>query len=53
MLYLVISSPLPGRPSDMAASRQKFWPWMATYEAKGVCRHVYAKAGRGAVAVPG
>ena len=51
MLFLVVSKPRPERPSDLATTRQSFWPWMARYEASGVCRHVYARAGRGAVAV--
>ena len=51
MLFLVVSTPRAERPSDVAAVRQTFWPWIAAYEARGVCRHVYARAGRGAVAV--
>ena len=51
MLFLVVSPPRPERPSDLAERRQSFWPWMAAYEARGVCRHIYARAGRGAVAV--
>lgn len=51
MLFLVISTPRPERPSEMAAARQEFWPWIAAYQASGVCRHVYARAGRGVVAV--
>jgi muconolactone delta-isomerase len=51
MLFLVVSTPRPERPSDVAEARQSFWPWIAAYEARGVCRHVYARAGRGAVAV--
>jgi muconolactone delta-isomerase len=51
MLFLVISTPRPERPSEVAERRQSFWPWIADYQARGVCRHVYARAGRGAVAV--
>lgn len=51
MLFLVVSTPRPERPSDMAETRQSFWPWMAGYEARGICRHIYARAGRGAAAV--
>jgi muconolactone delta-isomerase len=51
MLFLVVSTPRPERPSDLAATRQSFWPWIAEYQAKGMCRHVYARAGRGTVAV--
>jgi hypothetical protein len=51
MLCLVISTPRPERPSDLAERRQSFWPWIPTYEAAGACWHVYARVGRGAVAV--
>ena len=51
MLFLVVSTPRPERPSELAEKRQSFWPWIAGYEASGVCRHVYARVGRGAVAV--
>jgi uncharacterized protein DUF3303 len=51
MLFLVVSTPRPERPSEHATARQSFWPWIAKYQASGACRHVYARAGRGAVAV--
>ena len=51
MLFLVISTPRPERPSEVAATRQKFWPWIATLQGDGACRHIYARVGRGAVAV--
>jgi muconolactone delta-isomerase len=51
MLFLVISTPRPEHPSEIAATRQKFWPWIARYQADGTCRHIYARVGRGAVAV--
>src|SRR5213083_1685635 len=51
MLFLVVSTPRPERPSDLAGTRQSFWPWIARYEARGVCRQIYARVGRGAVAV--
>jgi hypothetical protein len=51
MLFLVVSTPRPERPSDVAATRQTFWPWIARYEADGMCKHVYARAGRGAAAI--
>lgn len=44
MLFLVVSTPRPERPSDMAKTRQSFWPWIGGYEARGVCRHIYARA---------
>jgi uncharacterized protein DUF3303 len=51
MLFLVVSTPRPERPSDLVGARQSFWPWIAGHQTRGVCRHVYARAGRGAVAV--
>jgi hypothetical protein len=51
MLFLVVSTPRPERSSEVAQRRQSFWPWIAGYQARGVCRHIYARVGRGAVAV--
>ena len=51
MLFLVISTPRPERPSAVARSRKKFWPWIATYTRSKKCRLVHARAGRGAVAL--
>jgi uncharacterized protein DUF3303 len=50
-LFLVISNPRPERPSDMASLRQSFWPWIAQYEKAHLCKQIYARVGRGAVAV--
>jgi muconolactone delta-isomerase len=50
-LFLVISNPRPERPSEFAERRQSFWPWIGNYEASGVCKHIYARVGRGAVAI--
>ena len=38
MLFLVVSTPRPERPSEFAAQRQKFWPWIENYQANGMCR---------------
>ena len=51
MLFLVVSTPRPERPSDLVGARQSFWPWIAGYQARRECRHIYARAGRGAIAV--
>jgi hypothetical protein len=51
MLFLVVSTPRPERPSDLVGTRQSFWPWIAGYQARGLCRHIYGRVGRGAVAV--
>ena len=50
-LFLVVSTPRPERPSEAATQRQSFWPWIGRYEASGVCKHIYARVGRGAAAV--
>ena len=42
MLFLIISTPRPERPSEVAATRQTFWPWIAKYQADGVCSHIQA-----------
>jgi hypothetical protein len=51
MLFLVVSTSRPERPSELAGARQWFWPWMEKYQASGVGRHVYARTGRGAGAM--
>lgn len=51
MLFLVVSTPRPERPTEVAAARQSFWPWIDGYRTKNICRHIYARVGRGAVAV--
>jgi muconolactone delta-isomerase len=51
MLFLVVSTPRPERPSELAGARQSYWPWIAKYQASGSCLQVYARVGRGAVAV--
>ena len=49
MLFMVISTPRPERPSELTADRTRFWPWLAGHEAAGRCKGAWAKAGRGAV----
>jgi len=51
MLFLVISTPLPGKPSAAAAARKRYWTWMDPLLKSGMSRFVYARAGRGAVAL--
>jgi muconolactone delta-isomerase len=51
MLFLVISTPRPEKPSTMVAQRTKFWRWMDPKLKTGQCRSVHARAGRGAVAL--
>ncbi len=51
MLFLVISTPLPGRPTTVTAARKRYWTWMAPMLKSGMSRMVYARVGRGAVAL--
>ena len=51
MLFLVISSPRPERPSAIAASRRQYWEWLAPLQRSGTCKWTYARTGRGAVAL--
>ena len=51
MLFLVISTPRPDRPSAVAAARRKWWKWMQPLLTGGLARTHYARVGRGAVAL--
>lgn len=51
MLFAVISEPLPGWPSEAVANRRRYWDWLAPLQASGTVRHIYARAGRGALVV--
>jgi len=51
MLFLVISDPRPEPPSTVTAARQRFWSWVAPLRDSGEVRVIYAKVGRGAVAL--
>jgi len=50
MLFLVVVNTKAERPSELADA-QSFWPWIARYEARSVCRQIYARVGRGAGSV--
>ncbi len=51
MLFLVISTPAPTRPSAVVARRQEYWEWIRPLMEDGTVRHVWARVGRGAVAL--
>jgi len=51
MLFLVISTPRPERPTTIIESREKYWDWMQPLLDSGQCKSVYARVGRGAVAL--
>ena len=53
MLYLVISTPLPTKPSEVRINRQKLWEWAQPLIDQQIIkdRCMYAKVGRGAIAL--
>lgn len=51
MLFLVISTPRPERPTTLIDSRSRYWDWMRPLLKTGQAKSVYARAGRGAVAL--
>jgi len=51
MLFLVISEPRPEPPTDVAARRQRYWPWVQNLIDTGLVKSVHARVGRGAVAM--
>ena len=51
MLFLIISTPAPTRPSEVREARRSFWPWVEDKLARGLARSFYPRAGRGAVVV--
>jgi muconolactone delta-isomerase len=51
MLFLVISQPRLDPPSSVTSQRKRYWDWVAPLQASGEVRSVYAKVGRGAVAL--
>jgi muconolactone delta-isomerase len=51
MLFLVISTPRPERPTSMVADRKRYWDWMNPLLESGTSKFVYARTGRGAVAL--
>lgn len=51
MLFLVISTPLPTRPSEVREQRKGFWPWVEDKLERGIAKSFYPRTGRGAVVV--
>lgn len=51
MLFMVISTPRPERPSKVRAEQRRFWVWLAPLERAGVVKAIWVKTGRGAVIV--
>lgn len=51
MLFLVVSTPRPERPSAVAGRREQYWRWLAPLQRSGQCKWGYGRVGRGAVAL--
>ncbi len=49
MLFLIISTPAPTRPSEVREQRKNFWPWVEDKMDRGIARYVFPRTGRGAV----
>lgn len=49
MLFLVISEPRPEPSTEVAARRQRYWPWVRAQIDSGLVKTVHARVGRGAV----
>jgi hypothetical protein len=51
MLFLVISSPRPDRPSEVKAKRQEYWTWIQPLLDAKIALSIHARVGRGGVAL--
>ena len=51
MLFLVISTPAPTRPSGVREARRDFRPWVDDKLTRGGARAFYPRTGRGAGAI--
>ena len=51
MLFLVVSTPNPEKPSEIFEQRRKYWPWAQDKLDKGLARSFHARVGRGAVVI--
>ena len=51
MLFMVVSTPRPEKPSAIKSARLRYWKWMDPLLAAKRAHWVYARTGRGAVAL--
>lgn len=51
MLFMVMSTPRPERPTDMRGRQTAYWDWLEPLKQSGVCKSVWVKTGRGAMVV--
>ena len=51
MLFLVVSTPAPTPPSSVREKRKLYWEWVQPLRDGGQVKAIYARVGRGAVAL--
>jgi hypothetical protein len=51
MHFLVISTPVGRKPSEVREGQRAWWDWINALIADGTAKHVYTKLGRGAVII--
>ena len=49
MLFMVRSTPVPGRPTELRGIQTRFWDWLKTLEDSGIVKACYVPVGRGAI----
>jgi hypothetical protein len=49
MLFMIVSTPRPERPSTLKEQRLSFWRWIDPHLKSGLAKWTYARTGRGAV----
>jgi muconolactone delta-isomerase len=51
MRFLVISTPTPAQPSEVAGARLRFWEWIKPLQDDGTVLSIHARVGRGVVVI--
>jgi len=47
MLFMVMSTPRPERPSEVRGGQAAFWDWLEPLRQNGTVKDIYVKTGRG------
>ena len=47
MLFMVMSTPRPDRPSEVRGAQSAFWDWLESLKRNGTVKAVHVKTGRG------
>lgn len=51
MLFMVMSTPRPERPSEVRGNQARFWDWLGPLQESGAAKNCYVKTGRGCMVV--